>query len=531
MAKNIYTKHYNPTSTPPSQPIPDSNQVQNNAGGYVWAVDDWTRLKRFLILGSEGGNYYTDERKLTVENAEAVKRCILADGQRVVNCVVEISDQGRAAKNDPALFVLAICAAAPDEKTRQAALSALDKVARTGTHLFTFLEMVQSFRGWGRALSRAVANWYDNKTVDSVAYQAVKYRQRNGWTHRDALRLAHPKADTAVRNALYNWMVKGAEADATPEIKIVDGFLKIQAAKTAKEAAELVAEYNLPREAIPTEFLKDVKVWEAMLPTMPLTAMIRNLGVMSSVGLLTVANLNHVQFVVSKLTDTDYLHKSRVHPIAMLAALMTYSQGHGVRGSNTWTPVAQIKDGLATAFHAAFKNIESTGKRYMLGLDVSGSMSWGEVSGVPGLTPAMASAAMAMVTARTEQNYIVQAFADQLKNLPITAGMSLTEVLRMTSNISFGGTDCSLPIKYARQHKIPVDVFVTYTDNETWAGERHAAQELVAYRNLMGIPAKLAVVAMQANASSIADPKDEGMINFIGFDTSTPQALAEFAKM
>ena len=74
----------------------------------MWAVDDWTRLDRFLILGSEGGSYYASERKLTRENAEAVLRCIAADGARVVARIVAVSDAGRAPKNDPALFALAL---------------------------------------------------------------------------------------------------------------------------------------------------------------------------------------------------------------------------------------------------------------------------------------------------------------------------------------------------------------------------------------------------------------------------------------
>ena len=39
-------------------------------------MDDMTRLQRFLILGSEGGSYYASERKLTLENAAAVKRSV-----------------------------------------------------------------------------------------------------------------------------------------------------------------------------------------------------------------------------------------------------------------------------------------------------------------------------------------------------------------------------------------------------------------------------------------------------------------------
>src|SRR5262249_40867057 len=189
--------------------------IENSAGGAAFPVDDWTRLERFLILGSEGGSYYANERKLTRENAEAVVRCLLADGPRTVETIVAVSDAGRAPKNDPALFALALAASSENEAARTAALAALPKVARTGTHLFQFAEAVNGLRGWGRGLRRAVANWYLAREVDALAYQAVKYKQREGWSHRDLLRLAHPQAgaDDAVRRALFDWMC-GRSTDA-----------------------------------------------------------------------------------------------------------------------------------------------------------------------------------------------------------------------------------------------------------------------------------------------------------------------------
>src|SRR5262249_41587541 len=189
--------------------------VPNSAGGASFAVDDWTRLERFLILGSEGGSYYAGEQKLTRENAEAVLRCLLADGPKTVEAIVAISDAGRAPKNDPAIFALALAAACETEAARAAALAALPKVARTATHLFQFAESVNGLRGWGRGLRRAIANWYLAREVDALAYQAVKYKQREGWSHRDLLRLAHPQAgaDDAVRRALFDWMC-GRSTDA-----------------------------------------------------------------------------------------------------------------------------------------------------------------------------------------------------------------------------------------------------------------------------------------------------------------------------
>ena len=99
-----YAKIFNRRATPQSQPIPGSNQVRNSGGGYSWQVDDWTRFDRFLILGAEGGTYYIGERDLVKQNHDAIVRCIKTDGVRAVKRVVEISESGRAPKNDPAVF-------------------------------------------------------------------------------------------------------------------------------------------------------------------------------------------------------------------------------------------------------------------------------------------------------------------------------------------------------------------------------------------------------------------------------------------
>src|SRR6185369_4139083 len=83
---------------------------------------------------------------------------------------------------------------------------------------------------------------------------------------------------------------------------------------------------------------------------------------------------------------------------------------HGARGSGTWQPVAKIVDALDAAFYASFGNVEPSGKRMLLALDVSGAMGCGVVAGVPNLTPRVASAAMSLVTAATETDHAFVAF-------------------------------------------------------------------------------------------------------------------------
>jgi 60 kDa SS-A/Ro ribonucleoprotein len=519
-------------ATPQALPIPGSTQVPNSAGGYAWAVSEWTRLDRFLVLGSEGGSYYAAEHTLTHEHVQSAWACIEQDGLRVVERVVEISEAGRAPKNDPALLVLAMAAGLGDQQTRQAALAALPRVARIGTHLFHFLAFVQEFRGWGRALRAGVAGWYQAMPLERLTYQVVKYQQRDGWTHRDALRLAHPQTEDERRNAVYRWITQGWEGvgdEPHPDaaLRTIWAFEQAKRAETAARIAQLVRDYGLPREAVPTRFLSSVEVWDALLQQMPMEAMVRNLATMTRVGLLT-RDSSAEQLICERLHRQEAITRSRLHPVKLLAALMTYQSGKGARGSSTWTPVKSVVDALNDAFYLSFGNVEPAGKRLVLALDVSGSMSWGTVAGVPGLTPRVGAAALALVTAATERHYSITAFSHQIVPIKIAPNQRLDRVLKTTDKIPMGGTDCALPMLWALEQRIKADAFIILTDSETWYGKTHPAQALQQYRERMGIAAKLVVVGMVANRFSIADPNDAGMLDVIGFDTAAPQLISDF---
>jgi 60 kDa SS-A/Ro ribonucleoprotein len=513
-----------PAATPQVEPI--ARTVPNSAGGYAFAIDDWARLDRFLILGSEGGSYYAKEATLTRENASAVLRAIQADGPRAVARMVEISVGGRAPKNDPALFALALAASAQDLATRRAALAALPKVARTGTHLFQFAAFVEGTRGWGRALRRAVGAWYLAQPVERLAYQLVKYRQRGGWSHRDLLRLAHPQAIEPVHAALFDWVCRGAESPALPPL--VKAAVALAQTADAGEAAALIRAQNLPREAVPTEKLGDPAVWQALLEHMPLTALVRSLAKLTAVGLLKPFG-EALPLVLSALGDGDRIASARLHPLAILLALRTYAQGQGDRGSLHWEPVQPVVDALNAAFYTAFRVVEPTGKRILLALDVSGSMGVGRVAG-SSLTPREASAAMALMTAATEANTHIVGFTGGMVPLRLSPSMRLDDAVNAVSDLPFDRTDCAQPMLYALERGLSVDAFVVYTDSETWAGDIHPVQALRQYRARTGIAAKLVVVGMESNGFSIADPDDAGMLDVIGFDTATPAVIADFIR-
>jgi 60 kDa SS-A/Ro ribonucleoprotein len=558
-----YGRHFNQNKTPQTEPLPSAEtpQVQMRSGGFGWEIDDWGRLDRFLILGTEGGSYYVNERKLTKGAGEAAKRCLKADGIRVVNRVVEISQGGRAFRNDAALFVLAMASRLGNEQTKAAAHKALPAVARIGTHLFHFCQFASDLgKLGGNGFKRALARWYNERDAQKLAYQMAKYQQRDGWSHRDVLRLAHARPASGDHDSLFKWAVKGAQNGEWPVSEVPEKLRLIWAFEKAKQLdvshpeargrlIRLITDYRLPHECVPNEAKNHAEVWEALLQGMPPHAMVRNLNKLTAVGLLDSNMADATQKVVSVLTDAERLKKARMHPMSLLVALRTYKQGQGFKGKLTWSPVRAVVDALDESFYLAFGAVEPTNKRIMLALDVSGSMSSAIANTC--LTCREASAAMALVTANVEKSYEMVAFSsgrdgrggwatpgntrsyfghDGITPVAISPRMRLDDAVREVSGWPFGGTDCALPMRYALERKLKVDAFVIYTDSESWAGPIHVSQALSDYRLKMGIPAKLVVVAMTADKYSVADPNDAYQLDVVGFDTATPNVVSSFVR-
>jgi len=531
----------------------EKDMAKNAAGGYVFKVDPINALERFLILGCEGGTYYVGERSMAKSAAGLILACAQNAPQKTVETIVEISKAGRAIKPDPSIFALALLAGqtGPDYSlARKLALAAVPVVCRTGTHLFQFVSQVTEFRGWGRGLRNAVSQWYTEKTPRDLLYQVSKYQAREGWSHRDVLRCAHPESEAL--NPVFRYVVKGDYTDEVVQSGLDDRDLAyIGAIETVKKTTDerlvlrMIREHGLVREHIPTNWLNSSAVWEALLERMPLWAMVRNLGKMSNIGLVAPMS-DAAKLVCERLRNAETIRRSRMHPFGLLLAQTTYSAGRGFRGSLSWNTVPQVVDALQDAFYSAFEYVEPTGKNFMLGVDISGSMGFrgfGHMGSINNthIKAYQAAACMALVQMRTEEWCYPVAFSAPRSSgygfnygIQPMSGFSkakrLDDAVKEMSKYPVGGTDCALPMIYATENKLPVDTFIVYTDNETWAGKIHPAKALENYRQAMGRDAKLIVCAMTATRYSVADPADPKMLDIVGFDASCPKIITEFAR-
>lgn len=537
MAKNFYAKTMSTKPakvvTPQTKAIPgrEAEMVKNNAGGFTFQLDMWGYLDRFLILGSDKPSYYATAQEMTKDASKNVLACIKADGTKTVNRIVEISQGGRAPKNDPAVFALALCAINGDEATVKAAYDALPKVCRIGTHLFQFVAALDEMGKWNAAAKRGVAAWYTKRNEDRLAVQLLKYQSRDGWAHRDVLRLAHVKPANELQSNLFRYVVKGADGMqqgmAVPELVVAYEMLKRDPSK--KNALALIEQYkDITWEMLPTELHRDKDVMSALIPNMGMTALIRKLGQLTDIGVVKPLSAD-MKNVIAKLTDAEAIKAGRVHPITILNAFNQYKKGRGDKGSLTWTPVQQVLDALNDAFYDSFQYVETTGQGHLIGVDCSGSMFGMQVSGASNLTAAEVAGVMALAVAKREPNYWIGGFNTRMGELKITPSMRLDTVLEVMRRFSWGGTDCALPMLHAMEHKMDgVNKFVVITDNETWAGKVQPVQALAQYRQRYVKDAKLIVCGTSTTNFTIADPKDPGMLDIVGFDSAAPQLIQSF---
>ena len=478
-------------------------------------IDKWARLRRFLILGTDGGTFYASEKDHTLDNIAVVKECIATDPARTVLEAVDVSIRGLAKSNEPAIYVMAMTS------MYSVSLENMPKVVRTSTHLFTYIDMIKKLkpRGFGNALRRAIGNWYAAKNDEQVAYQLIKYRQRNGWTHRDVMMHGRPS-----HREVYKYVKPDAEIDLMKISPKAGDLLRYadQAihATSLSDVIEAIQVANIPWECVPTNMLNDPMVWYELFAAgaVPYMATVRNFNRFLKMG---------DNFLIEKASkiigDPLVIRKSKVHPIQLLNAW---------KANNNHVAARVFED----AFEHAYVNVEPTGKRIMIGVDVSGSMdspvdrkthNWGAA-----LTLTHREAVVATATVMHEvepANIDIVAFSDGL--VPMRFYPKLSTNIQTTSKLRFSDTDCTLPMAFAAQNHLKYDAFVILTDNETNMNRFPPAEVLRRYRKESGVEdCKLVVMATTATKFSIADPDDANMLDIVGFSPDAPAVVSQFIK-
>ena len=523
-------KNFSTTSTPQTEKA-KATQVKNNAGGFVFSITPQQRLFRFLTMGTDGGTYYVGQQKLTRDNAQFIIDHADSHGLEFVDLITEVSEAGRAPKNSFAIFALAILAKYGNSEVKAAAAGNISRVCRTPTMLIEFINYCKSLELniGSSVMKRGLQAWYA-KPASSLEYSFAKYRQRDGWTQKDLLRVVHPKPTKNATSDLFARIIGKDNPGSNTTFPVLDAVDQLNNPQiTAKEAIAIIKSENISWDMLPTSLHNDGSVWEALIleGKLPLGAMIRQLGRLTKLDLLRPLSKTN-KIVLSRLSDKGKIRQSRIHPLVVLEAMAAYQNGCGKSGVR-WSPQSHIVSALEDLFYLCYDNVESTGKATLIGLDVSPSMTWDGTVDNSSLTPAQIGAALSLLVMNKEKNSHCMGFAGQFIDLGFTKNTRLESALDETCRMGFIRTDCALPMIYAMDNNLEVETFIVITDNDTWAGKIHPHEALNQYRKKTGIDAKLIVLACTPTNFSIADPDDPGMLDISGYDSSIPQTIADFS--
>lgn len=520
------------TGTPQTQPIPgrEAEMLQGRSGGFMFDTGIWNMLRRCLLVGTAQSTYYAGKHELTDDFVSVVREAVATDPDRAAQEILYASD-GRAINNSAPLFALVLLSMGETQAAKQAFGEIFPQVVRTGSHFYEWLDYTKGMRGLGKIVREAGKQWLSRPDVKSLAYQLLKYQQRHGFSHRDALRLFHVHPPTEDHDRLYNWAVRGWTdlPETIPSEALAQIWWYEWLKRNPDSTHEAIARGHLTHEMAAPIGKMDEQAWQLLFHEMPIGALLRNLGSLTEIGVLRSdkpANLDRVEAV---LNDRNRLRKGRIHPIDVLKALKTYQSGGKTgRSQKTWQPVPRIVDILEQALEMAFDVAEPTGKVFMHAVDISSSMSWGVVQSV-GLSCCEIATAMALVTAKAEKNYAIRGFSTEFRDLGISRRDSFSSALRKASNQNFGGTDASVAYQWMIKNRFKADVICFWTDSESWAGYRHPSKALLEYRKKVNPNIKAVYITLAPYRITLVDPKDPLSWDLGGFDPGTPRLIQMLA--
>lgn len=483
-------------------------------------------------------------------------RGVISDGYGInlLNTIRKVYDRGIGIVKESLIFGIACCSCSDDATVKSKAFELMMHVCSQSMSFLIFINFrerihrhIKSTTGWSHALRNAVKKWYRRYPPIEMARIITECPRHNKWTHKDVLALSHLAPQNNGEKMLFSYIVAGIKrtsvlfkndsADEDDEGQNVLQFLEdvttVRSAKNSTEIVLLMDKLKLPWNFVPISLYQEAELWEQMISEVPFEIMIENTTRMAKLKLLH-GNSRTKQTFRSRCEDKSAIETSGIHPFPILAGKETYRNGtNDVKRKPTWIIDPEILSSLNTAMLTAMeRNLKSTGQRYLITIDASDSMK-AHLFNNDHVQCRLAASLLTLCLAKAENKVVVKAFALELQDINIEPTTTIDDIAKILDNTPLGGCDCSRPIIYAKKSKIKVDMFVVFTDRETWRGKTTPFEALRQYRKMLKIPAKLIVVYLNPDnltrTKRMTNTTDRGVMEIYGFSASMAQSMRSFA--
>lgn len=482
--------------------------VVNEAGGTAYQLDSDHALAQLAATGCLSATFY---KSAETQLDEIIKLADKADPHYLGQVAVFARKRGYM-KDMPAL--LAAILAKRDVATLK---KIFPIVIDNGKMVRNFVQMIRSGKfgrtSLGTAPKKLVANWLNSRNDRQLLQSSVG----NDPSIADVIKLAHPKAPDASRQAFYNYLLdKEHDARLLPEVvQQFEAYKKKQSNVVPDVPFELLTALPLGKPEW-TEIAKDMN-WHA-------TRM--NLNTFNRHKVFEDPAM--VRMVADRLKNPEMIRKARVFPYQLLVAYMFATE----------VP-HDIREALQDAMEVALENIPEIDGKIFVFPDISGSMSasvTGDRAVASKVTCRDLAALVSAALVRKNRSTEIIPFSDKIASFNFNPRDSVMTNVEKLSRLPSGGTDCSAPMKELARRGDKVDLIVYVSDNMSWADSYagqvggYATQTMEAYAEIKKKNPKVKLVMLDGcpNASTQAKERAD-ILNIGGFSDVAFEMIADFA--
>ncbi|XP_060523546.1 RNA-binding protein Ro60-like [Cylas formicarius] len=413
---------------------------------------------------------------------------------------------------------------------------------------------------------KAVGKFYNRKSPLELAQSYAKFNRYHKWSHKDLIKLAHVKSDTATKNIVINYILKQTDSDAEPqEAKDIINRIKkseeLRKTSDSLKAVEIITEFDYSIHQVNPDLHQTKDVWTAVLSNMLLKEILPCLGKLYKLGLLKQNSPVHA-FLLDIFTNAEKVKASGVHPIDVFSYMKKLEKGgrpidpkllHHLQNdkklseeelkkakTRTEAKCPSILTALENCFTLACKNVIPTKKRYLISIDVTEKAMNSHCIGNKTLNCVEAAVSFALVLLKVEEHVTIATyFNDRINIINVHKDISFADLVENVCSKKSSYSLYSSSFEWASKENKLFDVFINFIHHrfrenipKTEKLSRFQTEPLEKYRESSRLPdAKLVMVCPSSPNFVAAGSQDiPNMIDVLGFDASACKVIECFSR-
>lgn len=420
----------------------------NEAGGLAYSLSDTNALAQYVVTGTFNNTYYVSAE----EQLKQVETLLATVTPEFVAKAAVYARKFGYMKDTPAYLTAWLAAKGHLDLFRRVFPQTIDN----GKMLSNFVHLIRSGslgrRSFGTAIKKEIQKWLNSHNSQWLFNTSIGLGNPS---LQDVIKMVHPRPVDKFHENMYAYLLdrKYEETMLPEQVRLFELLKKGDTQVIPDVPFRVLTNCNLTP-----------KQWKAIALAMPFNTLRMNLNSIARHGVFTDSEFTKT--ICEKLRTAEDIKKSRVFPYQLMTAYQN------IDGSVPTSVGVALQD----AMEIATENIPEFSGQTVVGVDVSGSMSYTSITGNNGHTSSKTTcvevaALIASCILRKNPDAIILPFDtcvyDNVRLNPRDSVMTNAKILSMNG----GGTDCSLPFKYVHAHDIRVNNFVLVSDNESWYNE------------------------------------------------------------